>query len=86
VCLTNIIFLICNILPKTQLKPVNSTSVFLLEMSSDSQIRKHKSILTVFGSSDERILLTMQPADLNNHSHETADFRNFVIDWSKCGN
>jgi len=33
-------------------------------MSSDNQLRKHASIhvLTVFGSSDERVLLRMQPA------------------------
>jgi len=28
-------------------------------MSMDNQLRKHTNILTVFGSSDERVLLTM---------------------------
>jgi len=44
-------------------------------VSSNNQLRKHKSILTVFGSSDERVLLTMYPAELNNRLHGTADFR-----------
>jgi len=44
-CFTNIKFVICDILSKIQLKTVNSTSVFSL------------SILIVFGSSDESVLL-----------------------------
>ena len=40
-------------------------------MSSDNQLRKHTSILTVCGSSDERVLLTMLPAELNKRSHGT---------------
>jgi len=37
----------------------------------DNQLRKHTSILTlhVFASSDELVLLTIYPAELNNCSH-----------------
>jgi len=54
--LTNIILVICDILPKIQLKTVNS---FITQMSSDNQLclRKHASIM--FRSSDERVLLTI---------------------------
>jgi len=38
-------------------------------MSTDNQLRKHTSMLTVFPSNDERVLLTMLPAELNNRSH-----------------
>jgi len=38
-------------------------------MSTDNQLRKRTSILTVFASSDARVLLTMLPAELNNRSH-----------------
>jgi len=48
---------------------------FLTQMSTDNQLRKHISILTVFASSDERVLLTMLSAELNNRSHGTADFQ-----------
>jgi len=37
-------------------------------MSTHNKLRKHTSILTVFASSDERVLLTMLPAELNNCS------------------
>jgi len=54
---------------------------FLTQMSTYNQLRKHTSILTVFASSDEHVLLTMLyvlltmlPAELNNCSHWTADF------------
>jgi len=43
---------------------------FLTQTSTDNQrIRKHTDILTVFAISDERVLLTMLPAKLNNCSH-----------------
>jgi len=45
------------------------------QMSTDNQLHKHMSIWTVFVSSDERVLITMYPAELNYHSHGTADFR-----------
>jgi len=44
-------------------------------MLADNKLRKHTSILTLFASSDECVLLKMQQAELNNHSHWTADFR-----------
>jgi len=45
-------------------------------MSTDKQLRTHTSILTVFASSDEHVLLTMLPAKgLNNRSRGTADFQ-----------
>jgi len=44
-------------------------------MSTDNQLLKHTSILTVFASNDECVLLTMKPAEQNNHSHQTADFQ-----------
>ena len=34
-------------------------------MLTDNQLHKHTSILTVFASSDEHVLLTMFPAELN---------------------
>ena len=46
----------------------------------DNQLRKHTSMLTaqrytlwltVFSSGDECVLLTVQPAELNNRSHGT---------------
>jgi len=37
-------------------------------MSTDNKIRKHTRILTVFASNDERVLLKVQPAELNNRS------------------
>jgi len=55
-------------------------------MSMYNQQRQHKSILTVFTSSDERILLKMQPAELNNRSHWIADFRYFFSNGWKFGN
>ena len=48
--------------------------VFSLKMSTDIKLRKHTSILTVFASSDQGILLTMLRVELNNRSHGTADF------------
>jgi len=43
--------------------------------------------LTVFASSDEHVLLTMKPAELNNRSHGTADFRYICYsDGWKFGN
>jgi len=47
---------------------------FLTQMSPNNQLRKHMSILTVFASSDERVLLTMLPAELINRSQGIADF------------
>jgi len=44
-------------------------------MSLDNRLRKYTKTLTVFGSSEECVLLTMQPAELNNCLHESADFR-----------
>ena len=57
--------------PKIQLKTANcACKRFLAKMSMDNQLRKHTSILTiVFRSSDEHVLLTMFPAELNNCSH-----------------
>ena len=52
-------------------------------MSLDNQLRKHTSILTVFGSSEESVLLTMQPVELNSHLHGTADFRYVCKYWVK---
>jgi len=38
-------------------------------MSTDNQLLKHLSMLTVFASSDEGVLLAMLPAELCNCSH-----------------
>jgi len=45
-------------------------------MSTDNRLRKHTSIglLAVFASYDQRDLLTLYVAELNNRSHGTADF------------
>jgi len=52
--LTNIVFVMCDILPEIQLKTVNSTSVFLLKCR---RITSYANTWTVFGSSDEYALL-----------------------------
>ena len=52
-------------------------------MSTANQLRKRTSILTVFASSDERVLLTILPAELNNCSHWTADFRYVMSEKSE---
>jgi len=44
-------------------------------MSLDNQLRKHTSISTVFGSSDERRTHLINNIELNNRLHGTADFR-----------
>jgi len=45
-------------------------------MLTDNKLRQHTSIFTVFASSDERVSLKMQPQELTNCSHWTADFQN----------
>jgi len=45
-------------LPRNSVKTVNTTSVFSLKMSTDSQLRKHTVSLTIklYASNDERVL------------------------------
>ena len=64
-----------HILPRIHLQTVNSTCKSLIaQMLLDNQLRKHTSILTVFDSSEECVLLTMKPAELNKCLPWAADF------------
>jgi len=55
----------CDILPKIHFKTVNSKGIFSLKCR---QITNYASA-RAFASSDERVLSTILPADLNNCSH-----------------
>jgi len=52
-------------------------------MSPDNKLRKHTNILTagLFASSDERVLLKMQPAELHvqKRSYWTAHFQYIIL-------
>jgi len=53
--LTNVVFAICDNLPKIQFKKVNNTSVFSLNWRWITNYASTWSLLTIFGSSDEHI-------------------------------